>query len=234
MADIQQGQREMHQSLKELQKLDIIMEKLNQQSELIGRNFTRQWNLEMKKIEAECPNTFFLLASSDNIFNPKNWVSQEYLLCLMCQHPPGPHQVGDGYRLRKAEEWWVTVSPWLNHLITFLKFAVPMGKVIDAVYDPEMVRRFQANIDLMEEMTKSLPELASLDEMRSITTQASVVQNKQAVGPALRALQNFLKEADPIETWGGLHNTLTPDGNILWLCSKHRQQYEVKPLQLEA
>src|SRR5258706_15700180 len=106
MADIQQGQREMQQSLKELQKLDIIVEKLNQQSELIGRNFTRQGNLEMKKIEAECPRTFFLLPGSDNIFNPKNWVSQEYLLCLLGQHPSGPHQAGDGYRMRTAEEWW--------------------------------------------------------------------------------------------------------------------------------
>src|SRR6266702_357808 len=62
MEDIQQGQQEIKQSLKELEKLDVILGKLNQQSELIARNFTRQWNLEMQKMEAECPNTFFLIS----------------------------------------------------------------------------------------------------------------------------------------------------------------------------
>jgi hypothetical protein len=80
IADIQQGQREIKQSLKELKKLDFIVDKLNQQSELIGRNFTRQWNLEMKKFEAECPNTFFLISGKNKPFDPKNWVSQDYRL----------------------------------------------------------------------------------------------------------------------------------------------------------
>src|SRR5258708_36493563 len=51
MADIQQRQYEIQQSLQplqELQKLDSILGKLNQQSELIALNFTRQWNLEME------------------------------------------------------------------------------------------------------------------------------------------------------------------------------------------
>src|SRR6266700_1507525 len=127
MEDIQQGQQEIKQSLKELEKLDVILGKLNQQSELIARNFTRQWNFEMKKMEAECPNTFFLITGENKPFDPKNWVSRDYRLYLVCQHPSGPHQVGDSYQLRKSKEWWTTVGPWLNHLINFLKFAVPMG-----------------------------------------------------------------------------------------------------------
>ena len=51
-------------------------------------------------------------------------------------------------------------------------------------------------------------------------------------GPALRALHSFLVEADPGKNWGGLYETVTPDGNILWLCDIHRQQYEAKPLEL--
>src|SRR6266436_7567392 len=102
-------------------------------SELLNRNFTRQWNLEMAKMEAECPNTFFLTRGGSSHFNPKNWVSQEYRLYLICQHPPGPHPVGDGYPVRQAEEWWVTLSPWLNYLIKFLQFGIPMGKAIGAI-----------------------------------------------------------------------------------------------------
>jgi hypothetical protein len=46
-------------------------------------------------------------------------------------------------------------------------------------------------------------------------------------------LHGFLKEADPDRVWSGLRKTLTPDGNILWLCGEHRQVYEVAPLVLE-
>ncbi|HLJ34298.1 MAG TPA: hypothetical protein VKU38_11625, partial [Ktedonobacteraceae bacterium] len=66
---------------------------------------------------------------------PKNWVSKAYKLRLVCQHPPAPHPVGEAYALRKDAKWWVTINPWLNRLIEFLKFSVPMGKAIEALYD---------------------------------------------------------------------------------------------------
>jgi hypothetical protein len=234
MADIRQGQQEIRQSLKELQKLDIIVDKLNQQSELIGRNFTRQWNLEMQKIEAECPSTFFLLASENKLLDARDWVSQDYQLYLVCQHPPGPHRVGNGYHVRKSKEWWATVRPWLNHLVNFLKFAVPMGKAIGAVYDAVDIKQMDSNIGLLEEISRDLPEFASLDSMKNLDKESRADQEQQIVGPALRALYNFLNEADPAHIWGGLYKTSTPDGNILWLCDEHRQQYLAKPLRLEA
>lgn len=232
MQDIQTGRREVLQGLREikqdlgqLNKLDII---LNNQSELIGRNFTRQWNYEMKKLEAECPNTFFLLPGSGNLFNPKNWVGEEYQLFLLCQHPPHPHQAGDGYKLRKAADWWLTVSPWLNHALIFLKYAVPLAGGAEKIINPDLIKAFQDQIDLLEEILDDLPDLGALESMSSVTRHTLIIEGQQAEGPALRALHTFLKEQDPNETWGGLHITPTPDGNILWLCSDHRRQYEAK------
>src|SRR6266704_2401120 len=236
MEDIQQGQQEIKQSLKELEKLNVILGKLNQQSELIARNFTRQWNLEMKKMEAECPNTFFLVSGDNKPFDPKNWVSRNYRLYLVCQHLPGPHQMGDSDQLRKSKEWWTTVGPWLNHLINFLKFAVPMGKavgvVVEAVDILPDIKQIQTNIDLLEQITQDLPDLASYDSMKDINEPTLTDKYQRTVGPALRALHNFLNEVDPSQLWGGLDNIVTPDGNILWLCDNHRQQYVVKPLKL--
>ena len=228
MDDIKDGQKAALKKLDDLQKLDVLLARLDQQSELIGRNFTRQWNLEMKKLEAECPNTFFLSTKDGKLFNPKNWASQQYSLYLVCQHPPGPHQVGDGYHFRKAKEWWAEVSPWLNHLIKFIKFGVPMGKAIGALVDEVDIKQLQSYIDLMEEITKELPEIADLDSMDDIDKQSG----QDAVGPALRALHSLLNEIDPSQKWGGLHKTPTPDGNILWLCGEHYKEYEVKPLKL--
>jgi Leucine-rich repeat (LRR) protein len=225
----QQIKQEIQQERGELGKLDLILDKLNQQSELICRNFTRQWNYEMKKIEAECPNTFFLLPGSGNRFNPKNWVSEEYQLFLLCQHPPYPHQAGEGYKLRKAEDWWLTVSPWLNHVVTFLKYAVPLASGVEKLITPALIKEFQDQLDLLQQIIDDIPELAKLDTTQPVSRQTHIVEEQQAVGPALRALHAFLKEQDPSEGWSGLHKVLTPDGNILWLCSEHRQQYEAKP-----
>jgi internalin A len=229
--DIRDGQRQIKAKLgglDEISALRALMEQVNQRSELIGRDFTRLWNLEMKKLEAQCPNTFFLVPGDISAWNPKNWVSQEYWMYLICQHPPGPHPVGNGYPVRQADEWWATVSPWLNHLVRFLKFAIPMGSALGTVYDEASMKEIKNNIKLMEEITKNLPTFKAESASSVMASQDPVGPDQVATGPALRALYSFLTEVDKPRNWGGLTDTVTPDGNILWLCAEHRKQYEPK------
>ena len=49
MDDIKDGQKAALKKLDDLQKLDVLLARLDQQSELIGRNFTRQWNRRDEK-----------------------------------------------------------------------------------------------------------------------------------------------------------------------------------------
>ncbi len=234
MSDIQQGQQRIQQELKELKQLDsAILQKLDQQSELIARSFARQWNLEMQKMEAECPNIFVLLAGSTHLLNPKNWISRDYRLYLLCQHLPGPHRVGEGYRVRKGKEWWNTLQPWLNLLITFLKFGVPMGHAIGAVYDAAALKEIQETLSLVEEIIKDIPEFIDMDTAKT-ALQAYKTEDQQHVNSSLRAFHTFLKEIDPAQTWGNLCKIVTPDGNILWLCEDHRKQYESKQVKLDS
>ena len=85
----------------------------------------------------------------------------------------------------------------------------------------------------MKEIVDDVPEFADENSIKSLDMSMHLIESHQAVGPALRAIYNFLKEADPYQVWGGLNKVPTPDGNILWLCEAHRKQYEVKRLQLE-
>ncbi|GCF11028.1 COR domain-containing protein [Dictyobacter arantiisoli] len=233
MADIKRGQQQIVHRLEYLQQEDqLILETLRQQSELIARNFTRQWNLEMQRIEAECPNTFFLTLGANHRWNPKNWISQEYRLYLVCQHPSRPHAVGEGYTLRASEEWWQKISPWLNHLINFLKFGIPLGVAAGAIYNTINIESLQAHIDLMEQITYSIPEIVGEHILDDVISQTQEHHEGQAEGSALRALYGFLKTVDSDRSWGGLNKTITSDGNILWLCGEHRKQYDVKPLIL--
>jgi internalin A len=132
--------------------------------------------------------------------------------------------------LHQPKEWWGQVSPWMRHLIRFLKFGVPLGAAIEGVYNAATAKQFEAEIALMEQMVASLPDLGDDEHPRSFAD--SQGRTQEAEGAALRALRNLLKALDPAEHWADLRRTPTPDGNILWLCAEHRAVYEVKPLVL--
>jgi internalin A len=228
-----QEQRELQQNMTVLPKIQQLIAEMNQRSELIWRELIRQWNAEAQREEIECPNIFFLTLGKGNRFDPKNLVGQVYRLYLVCQHPPGPHQVGDGYNLREAKEWWLALTPWLNRLTTLFKVGVPLAHVIGNVMIEVDMDHVKNQIALVEQIAKDIPALSSLNTLDSAVPEPHLNYQHQVIGPALRALQSFLYKADPNRVWGGLHKTLTPDGNVLWLCEKHRQPYESKPLSLQ-
>jgi GTPase SAR1 family protein len=234
LAKVEEGQQEILRQLSALQRHDeLLLQKVSQLCEWQVRSFTRLWNLEMHKMEAECPNTFFLIPGSHTLFNPKNWFSQDYKLYLMCQHPPGPHCVDDeySYDLRPSREWWVKVSPWLKYLITFLKFGVPMAGAVGMVVDAVDFKNIDAQVKLLEKITVDLPEIMEGKPTSPIEERLHPGQ-EQTIGPALRFLHSFLEEIDKQRFWGGLQKVITLDGNILWLCSLHARPYEVQPLVL--
>jgi internalin A len=109
------GQQEILQHLHIIEsKEDLLLhdnsmlwQRLNQLCEWNVRQFTRLWNFEMRKMEAECPNTFYIVPGSTTPFNLKNWISENYKLFLMCQFPSGPHCIREskGYDLRQTKDW---------------------------------------------------------------------------------------------------------------------------------
>lgn len=208
------------------------MKGLNQLTELIWREMLRHWNYEMQRLEIECPNTFLLSPGASSKWrrlNPKNWVSQEYYLYLICQHPQGFHPAGDGYSLREAAGWWLSLSPWLNRLVTVLK-VLPVGKALGDIYDATGIEQIQKQIALMEEISNQIPHLGKLNTLSEAVPDPHLHHDQRVTGAALRTLHQFLLQADPSRNWGGLSEVVTLDGNILWLCEKHRQEFEARPL----
>ncbi len=145
--------------------------------------------------------------------------------------------VGKGYDLRQSEQWWATLSPWLGYLLKFLKYGLPLNQVTGlgdmAGLTEEGLKEIEAGVKLLEQINSDLPRLEEADVLSRMAAHPHLAEESEIVGPALRALHGFLKEADPDRVWGGLRKTLTPDGNILWLCAEHRRVYEVAPLSLE-
>jgi internalin A len=241
-AVVSAGQQEILQHLHVIEgKTDLLLydnsmlwQRINQLCEWNIRQFTRLWNLEMRKMEAECPNTFYLILGSKTPFNPKNWISYDYKLFLVCQYPSGPHCIREskGYDLRQTKDWWIKVSPWLKYLIEFLKFGVPIaGKVLDIAVNEETYKQLGKQIDLLEQIIENIPQIAEHDPL-SLEERHHPGGFEQNIGPAMRVLHSFLKEADPHQYWDGLEKVVTEDGNILWLCHEHARPYQVHPLQL--
>jgi len=243
MAVVEAGQQEILRILSAMQERDtvlttmqsVLIQQVRQLCELNVRYFTRQWNLEMRKMDAECPNTFILLPRSRAVVDPKKWISQSYRLHLLCQYPSGPHRLDEeyGYDLDQPKEWWTKVSPWLRYIITFLEQGVPLaGAVGTAAMDTADCKNFAAEIDLLKKMTEDQPNIVDSDSRGFEYTRAHDGREETMIGPALRALYSFLKEQDKGQFWGGLQKVITPDGNILWLCGKHARPYESPVLQI--
>lgn len=231
--DLLRSQTKLLKKMEQMDKFDLVIQQIRQQSELIIRNFTRQWNLEMKKIEAECPSLFVCMPNSHSRFNPKAWIGQSLQLYLICQHPPGPHIVGTGYAIQKPQEWWVQLNPWLEYVVKFLKYGVPLGKVVGldtlANLSGDIMNKIDEGVKILEQISTDLPKP---NETNVFSPQAFIGREQEVVGPSLRVLHSFLKEADKERIWGGLHKVITPEGDILWLCKKHSHIYQSPPLEI--
>jgi internalin A len=218
---------------------DIVLQRLNLLCEWSVRQFTRQWNLEMQKMETECPNTFSLIPSSSRKrFNPKKLISQKYKLFLMCQYPSKPHYIHDseGYDLHQTKDWWLKISPWLKHLIKFLENGIEnslliSSEVSDLISDRERYKQVNQQVELLKQIAEEVAPSVEHDSI-SLAEVSHPGGFEQNVGPALRALHSFLKEADPNQYWDGLQKVVTEDGNIFWLCEEHARPYQIRPLQL--
>lgn len=134
-----------------------------------------------------------------------------------------------GYDLRQ-KDWWIKVSPWLKCLVEFLKFGVPItGRVLNNAINEEIYKQPSKQIELLEQIVEDIPKIVEYGPS-SLAERHYLGDFEQGVGLALRALYDFLKEADPHQHWNGLQKVVTEDGNIFWLCEEHARPYQVQPL----
>jgi hypothetical protein len=214
------GLLDVHDDLQHLKAGQaVISEQIRAEAELQMRRFTLQW-----KMQSECPNTFILLPQKGHKFNPQNWFSQPYRLHLLCQHNECPHVVADdeGYDLRQEKIWWQTMRPWLENSWKVLKFAMPLVSHMDFIAEDQL-ERMNNGFELMQHLADYLPQLEPLPTRDTFMGQQPTELQQQ--DGALRAFYELLKQIDPSHRWANLTRVATKDGNILWLCPTHAQQY---------
>jgi hypothetical protein len=209
---------------------------LTELTELMQREFTKDFRREQSLIESHCPNVFTLRprdAQQDwrEFFRNmrKAFAGQTMELQLYCQAPGCWHPTGkDGlYIIREPAKWLRAIAPYVRRLVSVLKYASPLvGPWLGVVLPDAYEKQFKNDIKLMEELVKKLPDLKSdypdLDLAKGIGETADI---EHAEGTALRALRLLLDEVDRQQKWGGLKKVLTPEGHYLWLCEYHAAEY---------
>lgn len=218
---VQQGQSKIESKLTQMQI------QLSHGFEHLKRDFSRLWNYQMAKLNAECPNTFLIMPGDRSSFNPKNLFNTEYTLYLLCQHPANPHIVRgeEGYRITMAEAWLAKAAPWLKRLTEYLRY-IPKGKGIAEAYDEDIWQSIKTSLDVFEAIIEEVPAVEDIERIERLPPSQGRFGEHNVEGAALRALYRFLLEVDEEQHWCGLHKTPTNDGNIFWLCDEHREEHK--------
>jgi hypothetical protein len=214
--DVLQGQEEVHY---EAQKAEIKALK-----ELHSREyFLRQLRIHQRLHEAVCPSVFTLRRTS----LPKLVVTWKSLtLQLYCEEPGSWHPVqGASYRFSESPEWLRRIGPHVRLLVKLLKHlggvAVPtLGRFAEQ-YEDSMKR----DLEFMTALVKELPDVNDLEQLSVPIGLGKDSFSGRVEGAGLRALWVFLRNLDRSEKWGGLQRTLTPEGDVLWLCREHARKY---------
>ncbi|MBW4499087.1 MAG: leucine-rich repeat domain-containing protein [Scytonema hyalinum WJT4-NPBG1] len=191
--------------------------------------YTNDLTRERNKIESYCPKVFVIIPRDSNN-RQKNIFGQRFDLQLYCEAPGcwHPTQEGGLYEIDDPPQWLKTMAPYINNLVSVLKFAAPLaGPWLGIVNLPDYQEKFKNHTEFMKELANQLKESKGHDDWKLATTDASGDSNLERIrGASLRTLHQLLVEKDEKQYWGGLRKVLTPEGHYLWLCEHHAKEYE--------
>lgn len=211
-------------------KQDEIFDELKNLRELTQREFTNTFRREQAKIDSHCPNVFVLRPHGRKAW--KQTISGQKLdLQLYCQAPGcwHPTQEGGLYEINEPAKWLRATAPYISRLFHVLKYAAPLiGPFVSLVNEQEYEKIFKNDLEFTKEFAAKLPEIEASEDLKLADkiARGEDLDPERADGAALRALRQLLDEKDPQQHWGGLKNTLTPEGHYLWLCEHHAAEYK--------
>jgi internalin A len=223
------------------------MTELRELRELAQREFLNAFRRDQVNVDSQCPNVFVLTASGSGailqtLSGPKGksmlaeWgdkvVGAKLELRLCCQKPGAWHPVDEPYQLRAHAEWLQPLAPYLQRMVSVLKYAAPLAGAALPAVGPAMglaseaiQKRFKDDIEFTKTLVEKLPEFEESVLPRGEARLAELAGAMRAEGAELRALRRFLDQLDPSHAWGGLSPVWTPEGHCLWLCQEHASAF---------
>jgi internalin A len=208
-----------HILARRLESIDGHLNEFRTEVAWANREFLKTLRRSQTRAEALCPSIFTLTSVDDG--RRRRPGIYRLALRLYCEQPGSFHALpSPPYIINQPAQWLVSISPYLKVLLTMLKHVVPLISPILGLSSDHLAKQLTYEMRLMTELVAQLPEGTKIDRLQ-----------EEHTGPAeleadYRALSALLHELDPGEHWAGLSRTYTPEGEILWLCRDHAQQYK--------
>ncbi len=203
-----------------------IAEQFIEMQKFIELQFLKSYQTEQEMEDISCPNLFTLRPKNDRSIFEKLRVDIYHLeLQLWCQHPGHQHPVGEPYHIKVSREWLLTIAPYYNRMMKFLRWTLPMiNPAVANLIGQELL--YKNEIDFAKNILKSIGNDIKTTKI-NILTDDDALRRIQARSE-INALSEILKEADPAEVWGGLIRKITPEGYVVWICPEHAKEYDVR------
>ena len=201
-----------------LDKIDRRLEDFAAETTWAHREFLKALRRSQARSEAVCPCIFTLTPATTGRI-PRPGIRQLELR-LYCEQPGGFHALREPpYVLDQPTRLLTTIRPYLNTLLMVLKHAAPLVSPVLGLTAHHLADQLAQETSLMTEVVSQLPEPIDAERIQA----GDLRQPRLDVN--YRALYAVLHTLDPSEHWAGLSRTYTPEGEVLWLCRDHAQQF---------
>ena len=203
-----------------MDKIDHRLSDFQAEAAWAQREFLKALRNGQIRSEALCPSVFTLTPAASR--GRPGFHRLE--LRLYCEQPGSFHALAEApYIINQPTHWLKTISPYLVTLVTVLKHTAPLvGPVLGLTAD-HLAKQLGNEIKLMTELISQLPSEFATDEIADVR-QTNDLQARVKLDADYRAIYAVLHQLDPSDHWAGLNRTLSPEDQILWLCSDHAQQ----------
>lgn len=172
------------------------------------------------------PRLFSLEPADYSKWNPKRISKTRYRLRLWCEHPGHEHALPDAsWEFERPKQWLQRIAPYATLVAQCLQVAVPIAAAAAGLPIVGIPKELKSELDFVKSLTTLLPEVeAAPVEMGSLMGDTMI---SSAEGAGLRALHDLLAELNWKPGQFGLGRvTSKSSGDILWVCSEHRPEYE--------
>ena len=202
-----------------VRRLDTIDKRLSDfrtETAWAHREFLKALRQAQARAEAVCPSVFTLTP----VPGRSRRGIRRLELHLYCEQPGAFHATGcPPYVIVQPTRWLVSIGPYLRVLLTVLKHIAPLAAPVLGLTSEYLANQLTNETSLMEEMVSQLPETFGADWIQVDDLR------KSQLDVDYRALYAVLHELDSNESWAGLSRIYTPEGEVLWLCRDHAEQY---------
>ena len=226
-----------------LERIEFGIKNYRAETAWAYRDLLKNLRRGQTRAEAVCPSIFTLIPATGK--RPRLG-TYRLKLRLYCEQPGEFHATPESsYSIEQPKRWLRTIAPYLNVLLAVLKNTSPLLGPVLGMSSDYLAKQLADEVNLMAQLVSALPgsfpaDMIPAGDLRH-AQQVPHANEPQGSFPAdripaeelrhihldvdYRALYAVLKQVDPSEYWGGLNRIHTPEGELLWLCRDHAQQY---------